>query len=241
MTETSHTPAIHLLTRTLGSWEVTLRRHPLNRAQAVRRYDAAGPGWHGALGRLGVPQAYGALWRDVFAAYAPGPGPLRFLDCGIGTGAFSEAFAANASAPVAVSGIDLSPAMLGEAQARLGATLRPSLCLGDIRALEAETGSYHVTGAAHLLEHLADPADGLAEMVRATKPGGLVVACLTRASLPGALISMRWRTHLFTLRSARALFEAAGLVDVRARPLGPGLPGRLSLAVTGRTPLEDRT
>ncbi|MEM1065491.1 MAG: class I SAM-dependent methyltransferase [Pseudomonadota bacterium] len=238
MTNTSQTPAIHLLTRTLGSWEVTLRRHPLNRAQAVRQYDAAGASWHSALARLGVPGAYGALWHDILASEMPAPGPLRVLDCGIGTGAFSEAFAANAGTPVRIDGIDLSPVMLREADARLGATVGADLQLGDVRSLQAPGGAYDITGAAHLLEHLGDPAEGLAEMMRVTRPGGLVVACLTRAGLPGSLISMRWRTHLFTPATALLLFEAAGLRDVRVRPLGAGWPGRLSLAVTGRTPME---
>ncbi len=237
MTHIQHAP-ISYLTRSLGSWEITLRRHPLNHAEATRRYDAAGPGWHRTIERIGVPAAYSALWREVLGIYRPRLETMRFFDCGVGTGAFSAGLAGAAMGPLIVDGIDLSPAMLLEARARLEPVLEPQLRLGDITDLDAATGAYDATGAAHLLEHLADPETGLAEMVRVTRPGGLIVACLTRAGLAGAAVSLRCRTHLFTPKSARALFEGAGLTTVRVRPLGAGLPGRLSLAVTGRKPLE---
>lgn len=234
MTETRTLP---VFSGSLGSWELTLRRHPLNRARLVSRYDAAGPGWQRRLDRLGVPQAYAGLWRELMATYRPGGARIDVLDCGTGTGAFAAALAGQSLAPVRLDGVDLSPAMLREARARLErAGLVPRLALGDVTALAAADASYDLTSAAHLLEHLPDPAEGLAEMVRVTRPGGLVVACLTRKVPAGLAVSLGWRTRLFTPATARALFEAAGLDEVRVRPLGSGLPGRLSLAVSGRKP-----
>lgn len=238
MTDTQpNTPVIDVASGSLGSWEFTLKRHPLNRARLARAYDESAPGWPRALDRLGVPASYGRLWRELFATYPPEATRIDALDCGTGTGAFAAAMVGQSPAPVRLDGIDLSPVMLRQARGRLEAAgVVPKLALGDVTALAAPDGAYDLVSAAHLLEHLPDPTAGLAEMMRVTRPGGLVVACLTRKTLAGLAITLAWRTHRFTPDTARALFEAAGLEDVRVRPLGPGLPGHLSLALSGRTP-----
>jgi ubiquinone/menaquinone biosynthesis C-methylase UbiE len=51
---------------------------------------------------------------------------------------------------------------------------------GDVRELPYGNGVFDLVMTAHVLEHLVDPSVALNEMVRALKPGGLLVACVGR-------------------------------------------------------------
>ena len=232
---------IPVFSRWFGSWRLSLQRRALDAGQLTRRYDRAAPGWHRMLDRLGVPDAYETLLRSVLAEDAAGlnAADLRVLDCGIGTGALSCALARVLPAPFRLDAIDISPRMLERASGRLrDAGVEASLRQGDVRALPYEAGTFDLVMTGHVLEHLADPAPALGEMVRVLKPGGLLIACLTRRSPLGAWVQLKWRTHRVTPAEAESWLGTCGLEHVRCRSLDHrAICRHLSLACIGRKPL----
>jgi SAM-dependent methyltransferase len=70
-----------------------------------------------------------------------------------------------------VLGLDATPEMLAEAR-RLGRGQVARLLLGDAHRLPLAAASLDVVFTAGLVPHLTDPASGLAELARVTRPGG---------------------------------------------------------------------
>ena len=101
---------------------------------------------------------------------APRRGDLA-LDVGCGTGRALPALAAAVGPDGRVIGIDCTPEMLAAARTRKCA----ELILADCRRLPLPDAAAGVVFAAGLLHHLPDPAAGLAELARVTRPGGRLV------------------------------------------------------------------
>lgn len=97
---------------------------------------------------------------------------LSVLDVGCGPGTIT-ADLARAVAPAQVIGIEPVEAPLTEARA---AAPTVDFRLGDVYALDFPDGTFDVTHAHQVLQHLADPVAALREMARVTKPGGIVAA-----------------------------------------------------------------
>jgi SAM-dependent methyltransferase len=96
----------------------------------------------------------------------------RVLDVGCGTGTVTEEMALRTEARV--TGIDLDPAMVAFSQARGGrAHYRP----GDAHDLPFPDGWFDATVCHFLLMWCRDPVQAATEMVRVTRPGGVVLAC----------------------------------------------------------------
>jgi ubiquinone/menaquinone biosynthesis C-methylase UbiE len=70
-----------------------------------------------------------------------------------------------------VVGVDLTPEMLAAARDH-GRLTVAALLLADTRFLPLRDASVDAVLAAGLLPHLPDPAAGLAELARVTRPGG---------------------------------------------------------------------
>lgn len=102
---------------------------------------------------------------------APNPG-LDWLDVGCGTGALSAAILARAD-PKSLIGIDPSEGFLGKARSNVPDP-RATFAQGDAQSLPVETGSRDMTVAALVLNFVPDREKALAEMKRATRPGGTV-------------------------------------------------------------------
>ncbi len=223
-----------------GSWQLSLRRLPFHSSELSEAYDRAAPEWSDTIDRLGFPQAYERLLCRVLAenpAAIAGPKP-RILDCGVGTGALSSALAHVIHKPFALDAIDISPHMLEFAAINLQAAgVDATLRQGDVRALPYEDASFDVVMTAHVLEHLADPSVALDEMVRVLKPGGVLVACLTRRSPLGLYIHFKWRTHQVTVEQALTWMFQAGLQHVRCSSFDDrSLCRQLSIACVGQKP-----
>ena len=101
------------------------------------------------------------------------PHPLAghlVLDAGAGTGAATEPLVEQGARPIAV---DRSPDMLSW---RAGE--RPPAAVADVRALPFRDATFDDVLAAFVLNHLTDPAAGLVELARVTRPGGAVLAAV---------------------------------------------------------------
>lgn len=93
------------------------------------------------------------------------------LDVGGGPGYFADAFRAAGATYLSVE------ADLGELSAR--SQPGPGSVLGSALALPLRDGTVDVCYSSNVLEHVRDPERMLAEMVRVTRPGGLVFCSYT--------------------------------------------------------------
>ena len=147
------------------------------------------------------------------------------LDLGAGTGAASRALlAAGADCVVAA---DAAMAMLAH-----DAKARPPAVAADALALPFAAGAFDAVVAAFSLNHLADPAAGLREAARVTRPGGGLAASAyaedddhpVKHAVVAALTARGWEPEpwyralqtgaapkLATVAAARAAADAAGL------------------------------
>lgn len=117
---------------------------------------------------------YGALALDS-AAQIDALHALRgstLLDVGGGPGYFEDAFTAKGARYVALD------ADAGEL-ALHGRTPGPRTVLGDGLALPFATGAFDVAYSSNVAEHVPDPWRMADEMVRVTRPGGLVFLSYT--------------------------------------------------------------
>jgi ubiquinone/menaquinone biosynthesis C-methylase UbiE len=111
---------------------------------------------------------------DVFLDWlALGPG-LRWVDIGCGNGAFSERIVERCQ-PAEVQGIDPSEAQLAFARTRPAARIA-QFQRGDAMTLPFPDSRFDVATMALVIFFVPDPAKGLAEMARVTRPGGTMAA-----------------------------------------------------------------
>jgi SAM-dependent methyltransferase len=129
-----------------------------------------------------------------------------------------------------VVGIDRDPEMVRRADVRAaeaGVAARVGHHQGDAGALPFADDSFDAVRCERLLQHVADPAAVLAEMVRVTRPGGSVVALdtdwgshsvdapdvLTERALARTLVENSL-TNGYSGRRLYGLMNAAGLSGV---------------------------
>jgi ubiquinone/menaquinone biosynthesis C-methylase UbiE len=118
---------------------------------------------------------------DVFLDWLNPPGNLDWIDVGCGNGAFTELLTERVS-PHAILGVDPSDAQLSYARGRHTAGLA-RFETGDAMALPVQGRSFDAAVMALVVVFVPDPARGIAEMVRVTRPRGLVSAYMW--DLPG--------------------------------------------------------
>lgn len=102
-------------------------------------------------------------------------GSLRCLDLGCGMGETTRQLAARLEKSSEVVGVDQDKELL-EMAASIGPVEGCSITFqqGDAARLGFEDESFHFVFARYLLHHLSDPEKVLAEMLRVSKPGGIV-------------------------------------------------------------------
>ena len=181
--------------------------------------------YSGSAWERGPARIYNRLAEVVVAALPVAVTGGSALDLGAGTGAASRALlAAGASRVVAV---DSAMAMLTH-----DAHQRPPAVAGDALALPFADGAFDAAVAAFSLNHLADPAAGLREAARVTRPGGGVAASAyaddddhpVKHAVVAALTARGWTPEpwyqalqvdaapkLATVAAAGAAAEAAGI------------------------------
>ena len=160
------------------------------------------------------------------------PQPSRsWLDVGCGNGAFTQLLCERVN-PSRVMGVDPSGAQLEFARGRPGVSCA-SFVKGDALALPAEDGSFDGAVMALVIQFVPDPVRGVAEMVRAVRPGGCVAAYtwdLPGGGVPtqllydelealGAALLVPPSADATRLDAMHALWSDAGLVDVETRDI----------------------
>jgi SAM-dependent methyltransferase len=118
-----------------------------------KRFPDDTPAYRSAVGELGL-----------------GAGD-RALDAGCGTGRALPLLRAAVGPSGGVVGLDLTPEMLDEARS-LGRGGSAALVEADGDRLPLRDAVFDAVFAAGLVHHLPDPAAGLSELARVTRPGG---------------------------------------------------------------------
>lgn len=231
-------PVIPVWSRSLGSWTFSLGRKPFEAHELEGHYDRESDTWHATISRLGFEGAYADLIGRVLSStpVRPANQVLQVLDAGIGTGAMSAAFADSYAGPIALTGIDVSVDMLKQAKQHLNhSQLSARFLQADVNGLPFADNTFDVILVAHVLEHMADPRQSLAELHRVLRPGGTLIACVTQRSSSGAYIQLKWRTHRVDTSTARGWLWDCGFTSVTAFPFPKGSNARrLSCGYVGR-------
>lgn len=174
---------------------------------------------------------YDAARRDVTACDEADLVPLlrsalnglrgaRVLDVATGTGRVPLLLAAQPWFSGEVHGIDLTPAMLDRARAKVqaaGLSDRIVLRQGEAGRLPWPDGSFDLITSLEALEFFPRPRRALAEMTRTLRPGGTLIV----SKYPDG-----WARALpfkgLTRRRMTRLLERGGLSAIEIRPWQPG-------------------
>ena len=169
---------------------------------------------------------YTAGLAPVFADAAGIAGELRVLDVGCGPGGLTAELARRVGSE-RVAAIDPAPQFAAACRERVpGADVRE----GTAESLPWPDDCFDAAVSSLVIAFLQDPARGVAEMARVTRPGGTVAACMW--DIPGGgmkMLATFWRAARESDRAAvgeqrrpgvgegeiAALLRDAGLEDVR--------------------------
>jgi ubiquinone/menaquinone biosynthesis C-methylase UbiE/GrpB-like predicted nucleotidyltransferase (UPF0157 family) len=157
----------------------------------------------------------------ILAAAEVGPSDT-VLDVACGPDPLACAFAQVARH---VTGIDLTPAMIEQAQASQQAKERANMTwrIGDVLPLPFLGASFSLAFTRYSFHHFLDPKAVLAEMVRVCSPGGRVVVVdvfttsLEQAEAFNHIEKLRDPSHVraLSLEELTGLYHEAGLQNVR--------------------------
>ncbi|GGR60786.1 demethylmenaquinone methyltransferase/2-methoxy-6-polyprenyl-1,4-benzoquinol methylase [Nocardioides luteus] len=163
--------------------------------------------------------------REVIKAVAPKPGEL-VLDLAAGTGTSSQ--------PFLDAGAEVVPTDFSIGMLQVGKEAKPHLpfTAGDGTRLPYRDGTFDAVTISFGLRNIVDPAAGLRELRRVTRPGGRIVVCefshptwkpfrtvyveyLMRALPPVArAVSSSPDAYVYLAESIRAWPDQAGLADM---------------------------
>ncbi|GJM42179.1 MAG: hypothetical protein DHS20C20_24610 [Ardenticatenaceae bacterium] len=130
------------------------------RAELHRQFSTAKVDWH--------------PWVFDLARLEPG---MRVLECGCGPGWFWRGNVTRIPEGCEITLTDLSPGMVAEAEAALAESGHQfSFQPANIQALDFADETFDVVVANHMLYHVPDLAQGLAEVRRVLKPNGRLIA-----------------------------------------------------------------
>jgi SAM-dependent methyltransferase len=148
-----------------------------------------------------------------------------WIDVACGPGVVSRAMASRVGS---VKGVDLTPAMIAEAERRANEEGIESVgfALGDATSLDLDDDSFDGAITRLSLHHIPAPGRVVAEMARLVRPGGWVLASdivadrdrdanAWREEIERLRDPSHWACH--TPESLRAMGEAAGLVPDEER------------------------
>jgi len=213
-------------TRLLGGAETALGlllldRAPIEPASFYRVvapvYDQLSPAWRDWLYSVAL-RAFDAA---IVSALPPGS---DVLDLGCGTGAVLERLLALEARFGTYTGVDLSPAMLVRAHAKLGHVPGTRFERIDLRTEAMPDGPFDLIASAWALEHLPEPGTVVAAARARLRPGGRLVLLfeLDGHSAPGSALRRLWRFFGVRLVPEPEARYWPSLVSLRRFPgLGP--------------------
>ena len=161
-----------------------------------------------------------ALLLPILRAALAGHPAARVLDVATGTGRLPLLLARQAWFAGTICALDIAPAMLDRAQAKIdaaGLAERVTFYEGDAGTLPWPDASFDLVTSLEALEFFARPRRALAEMVRTLKPGGVLIV----SKYPDG-----WARALpfkgLTRRRITRLLERQGLHAIEIRDWQPG-------------------
>ena len=223
---------------TIGWWQISVNRVYPTTSQLSKTYNQAACWWHQHLRFFGYDYAYRQLWRSLKNTnILPDSKDFSTIcDCGIGTAAFSLAFAQTINSTTQITGVDISSEMLKIAHQKLyQANIKHQICQSNINQLPFADYSFDGAISAHTLEHLPNPGQGLQEMIRILRPGAPLVLVVTRSGLLGTLIQSHWGNRCFHQEELGLFMSKAGLTQVQFFSFPFGLARFTSIACVGFT------
>ena len=163
-------------------------------------FEVSGDAYDRFMGR------YSRVLAPVFADFAGIGAGERVVDVGCGSGVLTEELARRVGAHN-VAGADPSAMLAAAAERVPGADLRAAAA----ESLPWPDGTFDAALAQLVVHFMSDPAQGLREMARVTRRGGIVAACTWDFAHGGMeLLRTYWQ-------SVRALVPQA---DAETSPLG---------------------
>lgn len=148
------------------------------------------------------------------------------LDVACGPGLVACAFAGHSGS---VTGIDITPAMIAQAEKRQQEQGLANLFwrIGDVLPLPYEDGCFSLVITRYSFHHFLNPGAVLAEMIRVCRPGGRVLVADVaiapeKAKAYDRLERLRdpSHTHALTTDEFAALFSGSGLTGCRQSTYG---------------------
>jgi ubiquinone/menaquinone biosynthesis C-methylase UbiE len=141
----------------------------------------------------------------------------QILDLGCGNG-WATRLLAKTTSGVGAVGVDVSPAMIGQAEELHSYTIRARYELCPIEKLDFNDGQFHRVFSMETLYYAVDLEVALAEMLRVLKPGGTADIVIDYYKENEGTTSWAKATgvpmHYLGEAEWKAAFEAAGFGDV---------------------------
>jgi len=190
----------------------------------VMSFDATRSAYDRYMGR------YSDQLAITFLSFIGGDPGHRALDVGCGPGALTQALATGLGASHVAAADPSQPFVTACSERVPGADVRRAAA-GDLPWIDA---TFDLVVSQLVLNFLPDPEAGLAEMLRVVRPGGTIAACTWDYADGMTMLRTFWdaardvdpespdegRTMRFTAeRQLAALWEHAGLTDIRTRSL----------------------
>lgn len=129
-------------------------------------FDRLRPLWAGGI--LGEAERF--LERKILPQYCP-PG-AAVLDLGCGTGANLDRLLRSGIPFRRYAGIDISPAMLGQARKKFATLVNAEFYIGDIEKLSFDDDSFDFVLSTWAFEHLSRVEPAVADALRVLKQSG---------------------------------------------------------------------